>query len=101
MEEQAYMEQCALIHQVLQNHMELYKVRYSQHAGERIEERNITRRLVKYILYHYEPTEMHEVGKYSYVAYPLSNNDTVLTVVDSYEERIVAIRLVIKQYYSI
>lgn len=56
-EGQAYMEHWALIHQVLQNHIELDKVRYSQHACERMEECSITKRMVQYILYHHEPTE--------------------------------------------
>ncbi|WP_411342573.1 hypothetical protein ACE3MZ_12895 [Paenibacillus sp. WLX1005] len=50
MEGQAYMEHWALIRQVLQHHIELDKVRYSQHAGERMEERSITKRMVEFIL---------------------------------------------------
>ncbi|WP_411347036.1 DUF4258 domain-containing protein [Paenibacillus sp. WLX2291] len=100
MEGQAYMEHWALIRQVLQHHIELDKVRYSQHAGERMEERSITKRMVEFILYHYEPTEMREAGKYPYGAHPMSNRDPVLTVVCSYEERVVAIGLAIKKRSS-
>lgn len=97
MQGQAYMQHWALIRQVLQDHIELDKVRYSQHAGERMEQRGISKRIVEYVLYHNNPSEMHEAGKYPHGSQPFANSDPVLTVVGSYEEQTVAIGLAIKK----
>ncbi|WP_028592445.1 DUF4258 domain-containing protein [Paenibacillus massiliensis] len=97
MEGQAYLQYWSLIRQVLQDHIDLDKVRYSQHAGERMEEREITKKMVESILYHHDPKEMHEAGKYPFGEQPFTNVDPVLTVVGTYKNRTIAIGLAVKK----
>ncbi|MBG9795334.1 hypothetical protein ABD76_25910 [Paenibacillus dendritiformis] len=97
MKGQAYLQHWPLIRQVLQDHIDLEKVRYSQHAGERMEERGITKKMVESILYHNNPSEMHEAKKYPFGEQPYTNADPVLTVVGKYENRKLAVGLAIKK----
>ncbi|AZK47845.1 DUF4258 domain-containing protein [Paenibacillus lentus] len=90
---QAFLQHWPLIRQVLQDHIDLDKVRYSQHAGERMEGRMITKRMVESILYHNDPTEMHEVKKYPFGEQPFTNADPVLTVVGIHEDRKIAVSI--------
>jgi hypothetical protein len=97
MEGQAYLQHWSLIRQVLQDYIDLDKVRYSQHADERMQERGITKKMVESILYHNKPTEMHEVRMYPFGHQPFLNIDPVLTVVGTYDNRKIAIGLAIKK----
>lgn len=97
MEGQAFLQYWPLIRQVLQDHIDLDKVRYRQHAGERMEERGITKKMVEFILYHNDPTEMHEIRKYPFGEQPFTNVDPVLTVVGNHEERKIAVGLAVKK----
>lgn len=94
---QAFLQHWSLIRQVLQDHIDLDKVRYSQHEGERMEERMITKRMIESILYHNDPTEMHEIKNYPFGEKPFTNADPVLTVVGIHEDLKVAVGLAIKK----
>lgn len=97
MEGQAYLQHWSLIRQVLQDHIDLDKVRYSQHAGERMEERKISKKEVEAVLYHYDPKEMHEAQKYPFGEHPYTNTDPVLTVVGEFNHQTIAVGLAIKR----
>lgn len=96
-EGKAYLQHWPLIRQVLQDHIDLGKVRYTQHAGERMEEREITKRMVEFVLYHNDPNEMHEARQYPHGEHPYTNSDPVLTVKSIHKDIIVAVGLAIKK----
>ncbi|GIP08166.1 hypothetical protein J1TS5_03360 [Paenibacillus macerans] len=97
MEGKAYSQHWPLIRQVLQDHIDSNKVRYSQHAGERMEERGITKKMIEFVLYHNDPKEMHEAKRYPFGEDPFTNDDPVLTVVGEYNHRKLAVGLAVKR----
>lgn len=99
-EGKAYLQHWPLIRQVLQDHIDLGKVRYSRHAGERMEEREITKRMVEFVLYHNDPNEMHEARQYPYGEHPYANIDPVLTVAGVYEDRVIAVGIAVKKQHT-
>ncbi|MCE3203414.1 hypothetical protein JI735_19735 [Paenibacillus sonchi] len=96
MEGKAFMEHWTLISQVLREHIELNKVRYSQHSGERMQERRIAKREVESVLYHFSPSEMHAPFRYPFGESPYTNEDPVLTITGQVESGRIAIGLAIK-----
>ncbi|MNB77496.1 hypothetical protein D3C75_241820 [compost metagenome] len=97
MEGKAFVEHWALISQVLREHIDMDKVRYSQHAGDRMLERQITKKEVESVLYHFAPSEMHAPLRYPFGENPYSNEDPVLTIAGPVESGKIAIGLAIKK----
>lgn len=97
MEGQAYLQHWPLIREILEEHIDSSKVRYSYHADKRMEERGITKAMVEFILYHNDPKEMHEAQHYPFGEQPYTNADPVLTIVGDYNDRKLAVGLAVKR----
>jgi hypothetical protein len=77
----AYQKHWSLLKSVLQTHLDINLVKFTDHAKARMQEREVPEAVVKLAIRNGEAVEMHEPYKYPYGEHPFHNSTPVFTIV--------------------